>query len=278
MEKKNCVDFFYSTQYGDMTLERLRGYCLHMICLAGECSFEHAGTVYTMSPNDVAIVTHNELLSELWRTPELQVEMFAAPQQYLNNLLPPNNWGIGGAVSLHGDPVLHLDERQASIFLDDIRHIRSRMGDGVWHRFYNEMMGGLTLTMMNDLFDFHSHREEPTQQTDSAAWLLSQLTLMLQAGRCRTHRSVSYYASELHVTPKYLSNTIKRITGQSVSSLIDRYTVPIVIEYLKMAHLPLQHIAEAMRFSSLSHFSRYVSHHLGVSPTQYRNNLTPRHS
>ncbi len=41
-------------------------------------------------------------------------------------------------------------------------------------------------------------------------------------------------------------------------------------------HLISTQIAELMDFSSLSHFSRYCSKHLGQSPNDYRQNLQPK--
>lgn len=87
---------------------------------------------------------------------------------------------------------------------------------------------------------------------------------------------VRYYAGRLNVSPKYLYSTVKRVTGHSVSSYIDRYTVPIVKDYLADERLSLSQIAERMNFTSLSYFSRYCSKHLGQSPSEYRLSLQPK--
>ena len=95
-------------------------------------------------------------------------------------------------------------------------------------------------------------------------------------GISRTEREVSYYAERLNVSPKYLSATIKRVTGHSVTSYIDRHTVPILKDYLGDERLSLTQIAELMNFASLSYFSRYCTKHLGQSPSEYRQSLQPK--
>jgi len=95
-------------------------------------------------------------------------------------------------------------------------------------------------------------------------------------GISRTERDVSYYAERLNVSTKYLSATVKRVTGHSVSSFIDRATVPILKKYLNDERLSLTQIADQMNFTSLSYFSRYCSKHLGQSPSDYRRSLQPR--
>ena len=76
--------------------------------------------------------------------------------------------------------------------------------------------------------------------------------------------------------PKYLSATIKRVTGHSVTSYIDRHTIPILKEYLNDERLSLTQIADRMNFASLSYFSRYCYKHLGQSPSKYRQSLQPK--
>ena len=99
---------------------------------------------------------------------------------------------------------------------------------------------------------------------------------LLSTGISRTEREVSYYAERLHVSPKYLSATVKRVTGHSVSSFIDRHTVSILKKYLDDDRLSLTQIADRMNFTSLSYFSRYCTKHLGQSPSEYRHSLQPK--
>ena len=87
---------------------------------------------------------------------------------------------------------------------------------------------------------------------------------------------MNYHAERLNVSPKYLSATIKRMTGNSVTSYIDRCTVPILKKYLNDERLSLTQIAEMMNFTSLSYFSRYCTKHLGQSPSEYRQSLQPK--
>ena len=164
----------------------------------------------------------------------LQVEWFAADYKFLQNLLPSNNYGIGGSISLNQDPIIKLSDEQAQHLLDDFHRLRERMDDRQL-QFYCGLMGSLCLTMMYDIFEAHAQRDA----TD-------------------------------------LSATIKRVTGHSVTSYIDRHTIPILKEYLNDESLSLTQIADMMNFTSLSYFSRYCTKHLGLSPSEYRLSLQPK--
>ena len=112
-----------------------------------------------------------------------------------------------------------------------------------------------------------AQRDATDIHTDRTAYIVKQLMALLATGISRTERDVSYYAERLNVSPKYLSATIKRVTGHSVTSYIDRHTIPILKEYLNDESLSLTQIADMMNFTSLSYFSRYCTKHLGLSPS-----------
>ena len=194
--------------------------------------------------------------------------------QVPESLLPSNNYSIGGSISLNQDPVIRLTDDQASLLLEDFHRLRDRMGDRHL-QFYRGLMGSLCLTMMYDIFEVHSQRDATETHTDRTAYIVKQLMAILSTGISRTERQVGYYADRLNVSPKYLSATVKRLTGHSVTSFIDRHTVPILKSYLDDERLSLTQIADHMNFTSLSYFSRYCTKHLGISPSQYRQSLQP---
>lgn len=274
MNDDKGLDFVFSTDFQQINNKRFHDWCLHMICLDGEGSFVFNNRCYHVRHNDVIILVLPDQVCNLAPNPEFKVEFFAAPLKFLNNQLPSNNFGIGGGISLHNDPVIPLSEKDAERFQDDIHRLNERINE-IDHHFYNELMGSLCLTMMYDLFDFHAKYYGTLKSTDRRSYIVKVLMQILSTGCSRTERNVSYYAERFNVTPKYLSDTVRRTTGNSVTSFIDRYTIPIVKEFLNNEDLSLTQISDRMNFASLSYFSRYVNKHLGMSPSQYRQSYQP---
>ena len=269
------VDFLYSTDFLAMNAPELSHTCMHLLCTAGEGSFVFNERCYHIVKNDLVVIPMPARVSNLAAPADMQVEWFAADYKFLQNLLPSNNYSIGGSISLNQDPVIKLTDEQARHLLSDFHRLRDRMGDR--HLlFYRELMGSLCLTMMYDIFEPHAQRDATDTHTDRTAYIVKQLMALLSTGISRTERDVSYYAERLNVSPKYLSATIKRVTGHSVTSYIDRHTVPILKDYLNDERLSLTQIAELMNFASLSYFSRYCTKHLGQSPSEYRQSLQPK--
>jgi len=269
------VDFQYSIDFLAMNAPELSHTCMHLLCKAGEGSFVFNERCYHIVKNDLVVIPMPNRVSNLAAHADMQVEWFAADYKFLQNLLPSNNYSIGGSISLNQDPVIKLTDEQAQHLLADFHRLRDRMGDRHL-QFYHELMGSLCLTMMYDIFDAHAQRDATDTHSDRTAYIVKQLMALLATGISRTERDVSYYAERMNVSPKYLSATVKRVTGHSVTSYIDRHTVPILKDYLNDERLSLTQIAELMNFASLSYFSRYCTKHLGQSPSEYRQSLQPK--
>ena len=269
------ADFKYSTDFYGMNASELSHCCMHLLCTAGEGSFVFNEHCYHIARNDLVVIPTPCKVKNIAAHPDIRVEWFAADYKFLQNQLPSNNYSIGGSISLNHNPVIRVNDEQALRLLEDFHRLRDRMDDRHL-QFYNEMMGSLCLTMMYDIFEAHARRDASAPHTDRTAYIVKQLMALLATGISRRERDVSYYAGQLNVSAKYLSSTVKRVTGHSITSYIDRHTVPILKDFLDDERLSLTQIADLMNFTSLSYFSRYCTKHLGRSPSEYRQSLQPR--
>lgn len=275
MAKDKELKIVYSTLFQLIGSVKLRGWCVHMVCLQGEGFFTYDGRPFHVQEHDAVVINAPQQVHVVGQSEDLKVEVLAAPHDFLSNQLPANNYGIGGGISLYDNPVIPLSEEDAETLVRDIHHIRDRIAD-TGHLFYRELIGGLALPLIYDLFYFHAKNRTPIFATDRSMYVVKELMALLESGRSKKYREVAYYAEQLNVTVKYLSNTVKWQTGKSVTYYIDRYTIPMIKEYLNNPDLSIVQIAEEMNFTMLSYFSRYVTKHLGMSPKAYRESLMPR--
>ena len=86
----------------------------------------------------------------------------------------------------------------------------------------------------------------------------------------RSERSVGFYASQMHVSPKYLSMLIKKVSGKSASVWIDEFVVQEAKNLLKFSDMNIQEIAYRLNFANQSFFGQYFKKHTGFSPKQYK--------
>ncbi len=85
-------------------------------------------------------------------------------------------------------------------------------------------------------------------------------------------RSPSYYASKLNISPVYLNEIVKSLTGLSVSKYIQSEVALQAKRLLAHTSMNIQEIALELGFEDYSYFSRLFMKLTGITPTQFRKN------
>lgn len=91
----------------------------------------------------------------------------------------------------------------------------------------------------------------------------------LQQHYCK-ERSLGFYASLLHITPKYLTTLIKQVSGRSVAEWIDECVILEAKNLLKFSTMSIQQIAYYLNFPNQSFFGTYFKRRTGMSPSEYK--------
>ncbi|GAA6466175.1 AraC family transcriptional regulator [Bacteroides thetaiotaomicron] len=84
------------------------------------------------------------------------------------------------------------------------------------------------------------------------------------------NKEIGYYAERLNITPKYLTNLVRSISGHSAHDWIVRYTIIEIKALLREPSMDLKTIADRLNFPDLPTFSRFFRHYTGMTPSKYR--------
>lgn len=84
------------------------------------------------------------------------------------------------------------------------------------------------------------------------------------------NRSVEFYAERQSVTTRHLSSVVKSVTGKSASQIIASIVINEAKVYLNSSKMPISEISTVLGFSDQYSFSHFFKKHLGLSPSQYR--------
>lgn len=82
--------------------------------------------------------------------------------------------------------------------------------------------------------------------------------------------SMSYYASELGVTPTHLTRAVKAATGKTAADMLTERVVHAARTLLETTNHPARNIAQHLGFGSAAYFTRFIQNHVGRSPSQLR--------
>ena len=87
------------------------------------------------------------------------------------------------------------------------------------------------------------------------------------------HRSVGSYASELCISPKYLSFICKKHSGKTANEWITELVMEDIRYYLRQTDYSIKQICDILGFPNTSFFGKYVREHFGMTPLQVRENV-----
>lgn len=84
------------------------------------------------------------------------------------------------------------------------------------------------------------------------------------------HREAGWYADQMSITPRYLTTTIRKISGLTVSEWISRFIIKDAKYLLKHSEMTVQQVAYELNFPNQSFFGKFFKKHTGKSPGSYR--------
>jgi len=103
--------------------------------------------------------------------------------------------------------------------------------------------------------------------------VLSKFFSLVEKNASKNHR-IGFYADALCLTPKYLSQLIKRKTGKTAKEIISGHILLKAKSMLTNSRYNIQEISEMLNFPSQSVFGKFFKQSMGMSPRAYRKEYT----
>ena len=248
---------------------RYTGRVIHILCSGGNMGFTFQDTRYNIAAGDYVILPNATLVSEFSDSEDFQGILMNLSDAFVSSIAIRSNYGIIGYLSLLQNPVMKLSSHDLQVCEQAMYCIRERLKDKE-HLFREELMGSLLTAHILDLYDIHARSQNNVQVSEHITSLLRKFIELLYNGEYIRNRDLDFYASQLCITPHYLSEICKKVSGKPATYWIDRFTLQEITRLLRQKELSLTTIAERMSFSSVSYFSRYVQKRMKITPSEYR--------
>lgn len=94
--------------------------------------------------------------------------------------------------------------------------------------------------------------------------------LQCVADNYRTHRELSFYAAQLHLSLKYMSHVVYEQTGRHPSQWIKDYVILDAKTMLRSGRYTVQQVADELSFPNQSFFGKYFKEAVGISPKKWK--------
>lgn len=176
------------------------------------------------------------------------------------------------ALMNHKTPMLELSDREVPLLLRYYGLIHNVMHDSFNPRLTRHIVSSLTTAMFYQVLVLLYKSIEVRDLDNSGSRRSSYVHDFMRLVHLHytRERSVNFYASQLFISPKYLSLLVKEATGRSAARWIDHFVITEAKNLLRFSGKNVQQVAYALNFSNQSSFGKYFKHLTGMSPTEYQ--------
>ncbi|SHF09188.1 AraC-type DNA-binding protein [Fodinibius roseus] len=164
-------------------------------------------------------------------------------------------------------PVISLNNDEIDLLADIIRKLKYEYDTrSVFSKEIIKNYLNILFLKAKELYSSPSNRYKNTSRNqqiyDEFRWLVQQHFLELT--------SVRAYADEMHLTPKYLSETVKDVSGQGALDIIHQTQLNHAKALLRQTPKTVKEVAYALNFDNPEYFSVFFKRLSGESPSQFR--------
>lgn len=172
------------------------------------------------------------------------------------------------------NPVIHLDPLERQRMEKGLSMLHARLGERD-HRYHREMITALLRMYYFDICNLLARRRSAhlaaTDEQRARPFQIFDHFIRLASEQYRDHRGVEWYGRELCLSPKYLSEMVKTVSGRTAGQWLASLTVMEIKFLLRQRGLSIKEIAGRLHFPSQSLLSKYFKQAAGLTPSDYRN-------
>lgn len=274
-------DFILARQTNNVDLELLRfpsridgfvaAYCRkgHFRCTINLKEYDiHDGMLAVNIPNNIIQLEPVENNDEL-----VELTILAVSPQYMTTLSSDLSKIFVDAINMLKSPIMEMVPEEVELsmqyfhLIDNVINTDSEYrNDSVSYLltsiFY--LIGGM---LMKRLHAAEENEEKPTSTRHKKVF---EMFIELVEKYHDKERSVGFYADKLCISPKYLSQIIKNVSGFSAPDIINKYVILEAQHLLRHTDMSVKEIADQLNFPNQSFFYKYFKSHTGCTPNFYR--------
>lgn len=225
--------------------------------------FDEGGMVFT-SPNQL-LATEDDT--------EYKGYTLLVHPDFIRNYPLGKNIKNFGFFSYAANEALHLSDKEKSVILNIFKNIEDELQSPI-DDFSQDVIIAQIELILNYSNRFYKRQFITRKSANSD--LLSKLEVLLndyfnkETALMKGLPTVQYLADELHVSPHYLSDMLRTLTGQNAQQHIHHQLIEKAKEILSASNLSVAEIAYQLGFEHPQSFNKLFKRKTNLSPLQFR--------
>lgn len=240
------------------------------LCTEGSTSFIFNGQPLSLQKNDIFIGLGHQIIENAHHSEDfkmiamLQSHQFA--QEVLHSML--HLWPY--SLQLIENPKLSLTETEVEWLLKGYRLLVARLANQN-HTFLRQSVASFMQVFYLDIchmLEKRYPRDQRQHHTRNSGLFYEFMKLLMT--HYKQQREVAWYAEQMGMTPKYLSEIMKMVSGRTAGHWISTMVILEIKRLLRNSSMSIQEIAMTLNFSNQSFLGKYFKNATGISPLDFR--------
>lgn len=227
----------------------------------------------TVRANSLVIIPPDIVFRPMgWEGEELETYILFLSNRFIHDINIDLN-AINTSLFASNNLVLELTDDHVELMLKyfNLFHLNTLGKSGYSRYIARALASACSYQIMAFAEDAAARKIEEQPRSRKVSYV--QRFLQLVREYHRSERSISFYAQQMFISPKYLSMIIKEATGKSAGEWIDSYVIHEAKNQLRYSGKNVQQIAYELNFSNQSAFGKYFKNLTGLSPTAFQGML-----
>jgi len=246
------------------------------ICIEGIVQGKMNGKPIELHRNQVAIVPQHVSITDLMISPDFKLKAMFFTNQILQNFLREKMIIWNDVIYVHRINIITMEDEDLLFYTNFYDMLTLYINKGSGNPFRTEVIQGLLRSAILGLCGALKQKLQPIntviEKTNASNIHFQKFLELLNRIEVK-HNTVEWYASELCISPKYLSAICKSNSGKTANAWITEHVMEDIRYYLKHTDLTIKQVCDRLGFANPSFFGKYVKAHFGMTPKQFKQEL-----
>lgn len=269
-------DMVLFTNFEDvpLPLKSMRMDCLFIaLCTSGQATYSVDTKKQVVRENDLIIIAEGQVVGDYMLSRDCKGIGVMVSNEAYNEAIKDFHELSSLFLFARTHPVVALTSHEAEIIKNYFLMVRQRVVKGD-NPFLRHLCFALFKAVLYELGGkIMEVKSTNVQVGQTRAEIVFAEFIQLVEKHFRVNRKVSWYADQLGITPKYLSEIVKQASRKTPNDWIDQYVTLEMRVLLKNSSMNIKEMTEYLNFPNQSFFGKYFKEHVGMSPSDYRKSL-----
>ncbi|SEF55301.1 AraC-type DNA-binding protein [Xylanibacter ruminicola] len=250
------------------TEPRKMNFILIGLCTKGRIEYRLDTQEMIINPGDILIVSDKHVVDKYQPSPDMEGLCMMLSVNFFHEIIQNVRDVNSLFLFARSHPVMSLDRKEQDTFKEYFQVIKQKIGDN-GNFFHKDLIRTLLLAMFYDVGNIINRVRKLDKPQTRAEAIFTNFIKMVEANY-KHERRISWYAIQLGITPKYLSETVKAVSRRTPNEWVDNYVMMELRVLLKNSTKSIKEITEEMNFPNQSFLGKFFKEHVGISPNKFR--------